>query len=275
MCVSVCLSLSVCVSVCVRLCVSVCVSVCVCVGVCVCVSLCLCVCVFDAAFTRSGSVANEGENYQGNCFYVFSRLYALRPRRLLQQCIWPAQSTGVFATPEVAVHRLSLLLWWSLSCAQQASEEVRPVPGGPLPELHGYARDSNSSGFPLSACGFSAVVDLVLRSVMAQLCTHYESGAKLFANLDDWYLWIKPQYPLQTIAIITAATTSVNLALQSTKTQVWKGSCQDPIPPEFQVKVTLTLSCLPGDPTGVTAQLLELSSQRSVARVEPCKENTS
>ena len=101
-------------------------------------------------------------------------------------------------------------------------------------------------GCPLSACGFSAVVDPVLRSVMAQLCTHYDSSAKLFAYLDDWYLWIKPQFLLQTIAVITAATRSVNLALQSTKTQVWKGSCQDPTPPEFQDKVTLTLSCLGG-----------------------------
>ena len=41
--------------------------------------------------------------------------------------------------------------------------------------------------------------------------------------------------------VITAAT---RLALQSTKTQVWKGSCQDPL--EFQDKVTLTLSCLGG-----------------------------
>ena len=101
-------------------------------------------------------------------------------------------------------------------------------------------------GCPLSACGFSAVVDPVLRSVMAQLCTLYDSGAKLFAYLDDWDLWIKPQYLLQTIAVITTATRSVNLALQSTKTQVWKGSCQDPILPEFQDKVTLTLSCLGG-----------------------------
>ena len=93
---------------------------------------------------------------------------------------------------------------------------------------------------------FSAVVDPVLRSVMAQLCTHYDSGAKLFAYLDDWYLWIKPQCLLQTIAVITAATRSVNLALQSTKAQVWKSSCEDPIPPEFQDKVTLTLSCLEG-----------------------------
>ena len=105
------------------------------------------------------------------------------------------------------------------------------------------ANSGVDQGCPLSACGFSAVVDLVLRSVMAQLCTLYDSGAKLFAYLDDWYLWIKPQYLLQTI---TAATRSVNLALQSTKTQVWKGSCQDPVPPEFQDKVTLTLSCLGG-----------------------------
>ena len=113
-----------------------------------------------------------------------------------------------------------------------------------------YTKISANSGMDqgclLSASGFSAVVDPVLRSVMAQLCTHYDSGAKLFAHLDDWYLWIKPQYLLQTIAAITAATRSVNLALQFTKTQVWKGSCQDPIPPEFQDKATLTHSCLGG-----------------------------
>ena len=108
------------------------------------------------------------------------------------------------------------------------------------------ANSGVDQGCPLSACGFSAVVDPVLRSVMAQLCTHYDSGAKLFAYLDDWYLWIKQQYLLQTIAVITVATRSVNLALQSTKIQVWKGSCQDPVPPEFQDKVTLTLSCLGG-----------------------------
>ena len=47
-------------------------------------------------------------------------------------------------------------------------------------------------GCPLSACGFSAVVDPTLRSIMAELCILYDSGAKLFAYLDDWYLWIKP-----------------------------------------------------------------------------------
>ena len=81
---------------------------------------------------------------------------------------------------------------------------------------------------------------------MTELCNLYDPGAQLFAYLDDWYLWIKPHCLLQTIAVITAATSSVNLALQTTKTQIWKGSCQDPIPLEFQDKVTLTLSCLGG-----------------------------
>ena len=51
-------------------------------------------------------------------------------------------------------------------------------------------------------CGFSAAVDPVLRSILAELCTHYDSGAKLCACLDDWYLWVKPQCLLQTIAVI-------------------------------------------------------------------------
>ena len=80
-------------------------------------------------------------------------------------------------------------------------------------------------GCPLSTCGFSAAVDPVLRSTLADICRLHDPGAKLFAHLDDWYLWSKPQYLLQTIAIITVATRSVNLAQQSTKTQVWKGSC--------------------------------------------------
>ena len=66
-----------------------------------------------------------------------------------------------------------------------------------------YTKISTNSGVdqgcPLSTCGFSAAVDPVLRSVLAELCTHYDSAAELFANLDDWYLWIKPQCLLQTI----------------------------------------------------------------------------
>ena len=107
-----------------------------------------------------------------------------------------------------------------------------------------YTKISANSGMdhgcPLSACGFSAVVDPVS---FARITTQAPNS---FAYLDAWYLWIKPQCLLQTIAVITTATRSVNLALQSTKTQVWKGSCQDPNPPDFQDKVTHTLSCLGG-----------------------------
>ena len=129
---------------------------------------------------------------------------------------------------------------------QPAGNNETPLAGDDLAYTKNSANSGVDQGCPLSACGFSAVVDPVLRSVMAQLCTHYDSGAELFAYLDDWYLWIKPKYLLQTVASIITATGSVDLALQSTKTQVWKGSCQDPIPPEFQNKVTLTLSCLGG-----------------------------
>ena len=106
------------------------------------------------------------------------------------------------------------------------------------------ANNGVDQGCPLSACGFSAVVDPTLHSIMTELCNLYDPGAQLFAYLDNWYLWIKSHCFLQTIAVITTAPSSVNLALHITKTQIWKGSCQDPINLEFQEKVTLLLSCL-------------------------------
>ena len=35
--------------------------------------------------------------------------------------------------------------------------------------------------------------DPILRSVLADTCRQRDTGVKLFAYLDDWYLWIKPQ----------------------------------------------------------------------------------
>ena len=58
------------------------------------------------------------------------------------------------------------------------------------------ANSGVDQGCPLSTCGFSAAVDPVLRSVLPDICTQCDSGAKLFAYLDDWYLQIKPQYLL-------------------------------------------------------------------------------
>ena len=85
------------------------------------------------------------------------------------------------------------------------------------------ANSGLDQGCPLSACGFSAVVGPTLHSIMTELCTLYDPGAQLFAYLDDWYLWIKPHCFLQTIAVITAATRSVILALQTTKNQNLEG----------------------------------------------------
>ena len=84
------------------------------------------------------------------------------------------------------------------------------------------------------------------RRCCRQVCRQHDTGAKFFAYVDDWYLWIKPQYLPQTFALITAATRSVNLGLQTSKVQIWRASCQDPIPSELQDKVRLTLSCLGG-----------------------------
>ena len=101
------------------------------------------------------------------------------------------------------------------------------------------ANSGVDQGCPLSTCGISAATDPVLR-----ICRLHDPGAKLFAYLDDCNLWIKPQCPLDTFPLMTAATRSVNLELQPSKNQVRRASCQDPIPPELQDKVKLTLSCL-------------------------------
>ena len=53
------------------------------------------------------------------------------------------------------------------------------------------------------------------------------------SSLPTWTtgtLWIKPQYLLQTFTLITTATRAVNLTLHPTKIQVWRASCQDPVP---------------------------------------------
>ena len=109
------------------------------------------------------------------------------------------------------------------------------------------ANSGVDQGCPLSACGFSAVVDPTLHSIMSELCNLYDSGAQLFAYLDDWYLWIKPHCLPQTTAVMTGQLPVQSILLYSPqKHKSVKGSCQEPIPLEFQDKVTLTLSCLGG-----------------------------
>ena len=40
-----------------------------------------------------------------------------------------------------------------------------------------------------------------------------DDGAKLWAYLDDWYIWIKPQHITEAIVLISTATRTINLEL--------------------------------------------------------------
>ena len=91
-------------------------------------------------------------------------------------------------------------------------------------------------GCPLSTCGFSAATDPVLRFVLADLCRLLDDGAKLFAYMDDWYFWIKPQCLNEALVLIAVATRSVYLELFA----------RTPVPQAFLNKVKPTLNCLGG-----------------------------
>ena len=72
-----------------------------------------------------------------------------------------------------------------------------------------------------------------------QLLTQYSVQSwRSFAHITthDWYLWIKPQYLLQTIAAITAATRSVNLALQTTRHKCGKALARTPFHLSFKTR---------------------------------------
>ena len=64
-----------------------------------------------------------------------------------------------------------------------------------------------------------------------------DSGAKLWAYLDDLYIWIKPNLAL-------GATRTINVELQPSKMQIWTASCASPVPPTFLSRAKRTLKCL-------------------------------
>ena len=111
-----------------------------------------------------------------------------------------------------------------------------------------YAHIQDSSGIdqgcPLSPCGFAAAVDPISRYILTQTQLTLDSGAKLWAYLNDWYIWIKPQHIPAAIKPITNATLTINLELQPTKIQIWTASCTSPIPPDYLDKAKSTLKCL-------------------------------
>ena len=114
-----------------------------------------------------------------------------------------------------------------------------------------YTISSTSSGVdqgcPHSTCGFSAAIDPVLRSVVADTCRQCDSSVEFFAYLGR-LVRVDQQYLLQIFVLIAAATRTVNLELQPSKIQLWRAFCQDPIPPELQDKIKLTLSWTSSNP---------------------------
>ena len=71
-----------------------------------------------------------------------------------------------------------------------------------------------------------------------------DNGAKLWAYLDDWYIWINPQHIPAAIELVANATLTINLVLQPTKILIWTASCTSPIPLDYLDKSKPTLKCL-------------------------------
>ena len=109
---------------------------------------------------------------------------------------------------------------------------------------HIQANSGVDQGCPLSPCGFAAAIEPISRAILAETRSKLDDGAKLWAYLDDWYIWIKPQNITEAIELISTATRTINLELQPTKIQIWTASCNSPIPPAFQDKAKSTLKCL-------------------------------
>ena len=109
---------------------------------------------------------------------------------------------------------------------------------------HIQASSGIDQGCPLSPYGFAAAVDPISRHILTQTQQTLDSGARLWAYLDDWYIWIKPQHIPAAINLAANATLTINLELQPTKIQIWKASCTSPIPLDYLDKAKSTLKCL-------------------------------
>ena len=109
---------------------------------------------------------------------------------------------------------------------------------------HIQANNGIDQGCPLSPCGFAAAIELTSRAILTETRSNLDEGAKLWAYLDDWYIWIKPRHITEAIELISTATRTINLELQPTKIQIWTATCNSPIPPAFQDKAKSTPKCL-------------------------------
>ena len=108
------------------------------------------------------------------------------------------------------------------------------------------ANSGVDQGCPLSTCGLSAAIDPVLGRFW-QTSAGYT--IQVPSSLRTWTSGTcgsnRSAYCGQSLLSLLPPDQST-LPCSPPRTQVWRASCQDPNPPEFQDKVKLTLSCLVG-----------------------------
>ena len=140
--------------------------------------------------------------------------------------------------------------------------------------VHIQANNGIDQGCPLSPCGFAAAIEPISRAILAETRSKLDDEAKLWAYLDDWYIWIKPQHITEAVELISTATWPIDLELQPTKIQIWLATCDSPIPPAFQDKTKPTLKCLgahlciAGDSEGCPVERAPLHENRHSALPE-------
>ena len=109
---------------------------------------------------------------------------------------------------------------------------------------HIQASSGIDQGCPLSPCGFAAAVDPISRYILSETQRALDRGVKLWAHLDDWYIWITHQHIPAAIGPTSSATRTINLELQPTRIQICTASCTSSIPAGFLDKAKPTLKCL-------------------------------
>ena len=98
---------------------------------------------------------------------------------------------------------------------------------------HIQANSGIDQGCPLSPCGFAAAIEPISRAILAETRSKLDDGAKLWAYLDDWYIWIKPQHITEAIGLISTAKRTINLKLQPHQDPNMDSILQQPNPTSF------------------------------------------
>ena len=84
----------------------------------------------------------------------------------------------------------------------------------------------------------------ISRYILSETQRALDRGVKLWAYLDDWYIWITHQHIPAAIGLASSATRTINLELQPTKIQICAASRTSSIPAGFLDKAKPTLKCL-------------------------------